>query len=139
MPPAHLFQQLVQHRALAAPPVQRRQPPGSGRVRRALACQVTRSALLGTRIDPYLPRPGVGCGSAAAISNSRRVGAGSDPSLRANTGSLLVHRFPVPAELPGALRDRVTFSWLAPRITVCIPFSMPVGLPYTWAASRPAC
>ena len=34
--------------------------------------------------------------------------------------------------------DRVTFSWLAPRITVCIPFSMPVGLPYTWAASRPA-
>jgi hypothetical protein len=34
--------------------------------------------------------------------------------------------------------DRVTFSWLAPGITVCIPFSMPVGLPYTWAASRPA-
>ena len=37
-----------------------------------------------------------------------------------------------------AVRDRVTFSWLTPRITVCIPFSMPVGLPYTWAASRPA-
>ncbi len=43
----------------------------------ALACQVTRSALLGTRIDPYLPRPSVGCGSAAAISNSRRSGPGA--------------------------------------------------------------
>ena len=54
------------------------------------------------------------------------------------TGSLLVHRPPVPAELPGAICDRVTCSWLAPSVTVCIPFSMPVGLPYTWAASHPA-